>query len=315
VSTGDHPPHADDPQGIGRPSGSSGLWARVERLDAPRLAAAIRAATGIGLRIDGPCPGGQVGASYVTWPDGRRGVLTAGPGPLAELRAGPLAVIESLRHAGYPAPAADLAVEVTRAGPEQPAVALVWELLAGGTVGVVTAGLLDQAIALNERQAGALAGRPDIPPVPLFLDRDGPGFCLHGPLRAYSDRSRRLERWIASVAARYPDVLDGDDAVHGDFHPGNFLADSGRVSGVVDWDAAGRGDRRFDLVTLRFVLPAGPVEPGVTERLDRLLDALPADALTPMWAHLSLRMADWSIRHFTPPDVERWLDRAEQRIP
>lgn len=30
------------------------------------------------LAYDGPCPGGQVGAAYVRWPDGRRSVLTRG---------------------------------------------------------------------------------------------------------------------------------------------------------------------------------------------------------------------------------------------
>jgi hypothetical protein len=28
---------------------------------------------------------------------------------------------------------------------------------------------------------------------------------------------------------------------------------------------------------------------------------------------MSLRMVDWAIRHFSPIDVEHWLDLAEQR--
>jgi hypothetical protein len=187
--------------------------------------------------------------------------------------------------------------------------------LPGGPVDVVTAGLLDQAIALNERQAHALAGHPDIPALHLHLTSDGPGFCRHGPLRDFSDRTRRLDRWITSVGARHPDTLDGDDAVHFDFHPGNFLADGGRITGIVDWDGAGRGDRRFDLVTLRFGLPGRSAGPEVTGQLDRLLDAFPAEVLTPMGAHLSLRMADWAIRHLAPAEVGPWLDLAEQRIP
>jgi hypothetical protein len=31
------------------------------------------------LIYEGPCPGGQVGAAYVRWPDGHRSVLTRGP--------------------------------------------------------------------------------------------------------------------------------------------------------------------------------------------------------------------------------------------
>jgi hypothetical protein len=106
----------------------------------------VRAETGLGLRFDGPCRGGQVGAAYVRWPDGHRGVLTWRPGiDLARLRNGPLAVIEVLRAAGYPAPAAELTV---RAGD---AVAQVWDLIPGTPVGRLSTGLLDQALALNAR--------------------------------------------------------------------------------------------------------------------------------------------------------------------
>ena len=260
----------------------------------------------------------------MTWPDGHRGVLTWRPGSsLADLRAGPLAVMDTLRQAGYPAPAAELAIELGaaegggRAGsatPPRPAVALVWQLLPGGQLDRVTPELLDQAIALNDRHAGALAGRPAIPAMRLFLTSDGPGFCQHGPLRGYSDRTRRLDRWVTSVGARHPDILDGDDAVHADFQPGNFLAERGRITGVVDWDGAARGDRRLDLVTLRFGLHAIDTDPRAIRRLDELLDAVPAEVLTPMWAHMSLRLTDWVIRHYTPAHVEHWLGLAEQRM-
>jgi aminoglycoside phosphotransferase (APT) family kinase protein len=248
----------------------------------------------------------------VTWPDGRRGVLTWRPAvTLAGLRDGQLAVMEALRRAGYPAPAVQLAVEL---GGAAPAVALVCELLPGAPPDRVTPGLLDQAIALSGQHADALAGRPGIPAMRLFLTSDGPGFCQHGPLRAYSDRTRRLDRWITSVGARHPDLLDGNDAVHADFQPGNFLAEGGRITGVVDWDGAARGDRRLDLVTLRFGLHATDTDARAVRRLDQLLDALPAGVLAPMWAHMSLRLTDWVIGHYTAGHVEHWLDLAEQRL-
>lgn len=50
------------------------------------------------------------------------------------------------------------------------------------------------------------------------------------------------------------------------------------------------------------------------ERLDTLLDALPEAIVRPAWAHMSLRMTDWAIRHFPPSEVTQWLDLAEQRI-
>jgi aminoglycoside phosphotransferase (APT) family kinase protein len=286
----------------------AGRWPKAQRLDAQQVAAAVRAAAGVDLRIEGACPGGQVGAAYVRWPDGHRAVLTWRPGTgLAAMRDGPLAVAAALRGAGYPAPAVELAVQVGGG------VAVVWELLPGAPVSRVTHALLGQALALNERQAGALAGRPGVPAFRLFLTGDGPGFCLHQPLREHSARARRLERWVSAVGSRGPDVLPGDDAVHADYQLSNILASRGRITGVVDWDGAARGDRRLDLVTLRFGLHAAAAEPGVTERLDRLLDGVPPDLLAPLWAHMSLRMTDWAIRHFTPADVGRWLDLAERR--
>ncbi|MBT2226322.1 hypothetical protein [Nonomuraea sp. NEAU-A123] len=39
----------------------------------------------VSLTYEGPCPGGQVGAAYVRWPDGHRSVLTRGPDVAADL--------------------------------------------------------------------------------------------------------------------------------------------------------------------------------------------------------------------------------------
>jgi aminoglycoside phosphotransferase (APT) family kinase protein len=95
--------------------------------------------------------------------------------------------------------------------------------------------------------------------------------------------------------------------------PGNVLARAGQVTGVVDWDGAGRGDRQLDLVTLRFGVHPKSAEPGLLERIDEILDALPDSVVRPAWAHRR-RMSDWAIRHFTASDVDRWLDLAESRL-
>jgi aminoglycoside phosphotransferase (APT) family kinase protein len=133
-------------------------------------------------------------------------------------------------------------------------------------------------------------------------------------LRAHNRRTARLEEWITAVGAEHPGPLRGVDAVHVDFHPGNLLGVDGTITGVIDWDGAGRGDRRFDLVTLRFGIHAESPDPTVAKRLDSMLDDIPYDVLAPLWASMSLRMVDWAIRHFTPPDVNHWLDLAEQRV-
>ena len=283
-------------------------WARAERLDADLLASALAEQAGIRLIVEGPCEGGQVGAAYVRWPDGRRSVLKWRPQTdVAEMQAGPEAVVDAVRSVGYPAPATELIAQVGHA------VVTVQELLPGTKIDRLTHSGLDQALALNELQADRLTDSPEVPQFKLYLRDDGPGFCLHEPLRKHSRRSARLEDWLAAVGAEYPDQLPGDDAVHADFHPGNMLAVDESITGVIDWDGAARGDRRLDLVTLRFGLHPAP-GPGLPDRLDSVLDTFPEEILRPAWAHMSLRMVDWAIRHFSAPEVDAWLDLAERRI-
>ncbi|MFE2376791.1 phosphotransferase [Streptomyces sp. NPDC059398] len=282
---------------------------RVERLDAERTVEALWRETGVRLVVEGPCPGGQVGAAYVRWTDGHRSVLKWRPEVgISGVRSGPLAVVDALRATGYPAPATELAAQVGHA------VILVQELLPGAKIDHLGHDLLDQALALNAAQSGALAGHPEIPAVTLNLSEDGQGYCLHEPLRRHSRRSRALEGRIAEVAADHPDDrLDGDDAVHFDYHPGNLLVTGGRITGVVDWDGAARGDRVLDLVTLRFGVHGMTSDAEVPRRLDALIGSLPEATVRRAWAHMSLRMVDWAIRHFAPSDVDHWLDLAERR--
>ncbi|MDT0269730.1 aminoglycoside phosphotransferase family protein [Streptomyces sp. DSM 44915] len=302
-------PPAPPDRGPEPPAGPAADWPRVARLDAERVTEGLFRATGVRLLVLGPFAGGQVGAARVRWPDGRPAVLKWRPGvAVAAFRRGPLAVLEALRATGYPAPATELLARV------DDAVVMVQELLPGSEVARLDGGLLTRVLGLNAAQADVLAGRPEVPSVNLHLAADGPGFCLHEPLRRHSRRSLVLADWIAEVAAEHPDdLLPGDDAVHFDFHPGNLLAAGGALTGVVDWDGAARGDRALDLVTLRFGLHGQEPGPGVVDRLDAVLAGLPAGTLRRCWAHMSLRMVDWAIRHHTPSDVDHWLDLAERR--
>ncbi|WP_431034161.1 phosphotransferase enzyme family protein [Streptomyces sp. P6-2-1] len=290
---------------------SSSGWATVARLDAARMVDALRVRTGVRLVLEGPCRGGAVGAAYVRGEeDGRRGVLKWRPhSSVAAMRAGALAVVDALRDAGYPAPATDL---VTQVGD---AVVTVQEVLPGTGIDRLTPAHLDQLLRLNAVQADRLTGLGGVPAAALHLRDDGPGFCLHEPLRRHSPRAAALERRISALADRYPPLLPGDDAVHYDFHPGNLLADGQDITGVIDWDGAARGDRRFDLVTLRFGLHATQAPPAVTDRLDAVLATFPDHILTPAWAHMSLRLTDWAIRHPTPSGPTPWLDLADRHLP
>ena len=84
-----------------------------------------------------------------------------------------------------------------------------------------------------------------------------------------------------AIGRDHRDHLAGTDAVHGDFHHENLLTRDGRITGVIDWDGAGRGDRRFDLVTLRFGLRPDKSTAGARARLDAILDAMPDEVLRP----------------------------------
>lgn len=259
------------------------------------------------LEVEGLCSGGEVGAAYVRW-EGGHGVMKWRPGiELAAYQAGPLAVSEAARLAGLPVPRTELALQLGDA------IATVQEMLPGAPIAALDEGLLGQALDVNQRLRRLLAHHPEVPSLDLYLSFDGPGFCLHGPLRSHDRRTARLDDWIVAVGATHPELLAGDDAVHVDFHPGNLLAVDGKLTGIIDWDGAGRGDHRLDLVTLRFGLHGRKPDPSVIAQLDAILDDIPPDELRPLWAHMSLRMTDWAIRHFSPADVDYWLTLAETR--
>lgn len=274
---------------------TTNAWPRSARIDAPRLLERIAEITGVQLVLEGPAPGGEVGAAYVRWPDGRRSVLTEG-----RARTGPL--LDLARAAGVPTARYELSAHIDGAR------IVVQQRLPGAPPTTVDAALVHAMIALNLRLTGLLTSYPAMPPLDLYLDHDGPGFCLHDPLRDHSKRAARLLDWVHDVGAHPPD-LDGTDLVHLDYHPGNVLVSSGRISGVIDWDGAGRGDRRLDLVTLRFDL--GWRAPHLTGPVDERLDAVEPDRLRAFWAHMSLRQVDWSIRHHDDATVDRWLTIAE----
>lgn len=282
---------------------------RVPRLDAGLVLGQLAEVTGTVLSWDGACPGGQVGAAYVRWPDGHRSVLTRGPpGGLAAVRlAGELLALA--RSAGIPAPRYELTAELPGA------VAIVQELLPGRPPGRVDRGMVESMVEINRRCYGLLASRDELPAPSLFLRADGPGYCLHEPLARYSPRTGRLLAAIEETGGQLPGQLAGSDLVHFDFHPENVLAGpAGTVTGVVDWDGVARSNAGLDLYTLRFDLARRAPELG--RWLGTVIrETMPEDVIQACWAHLSLRLVDWSIRHLTPAHVSTWLTIAEELRP
>ena len=280
----------------------------MTRLDAGAGVRQLAEVAGIRLEVEGPCPGGQVGAAYVRWPNGRRAVLTLAPPGAAAAARRTEALLAAGRAHGVPAPRYTMVQELPGA------TVIVQEVLPGTPPAAPGRRTVESMIEVNQRCRGILADRDD-PAPSLYLREDGPGFCLHRPLAAYGRRTARLLAEIEEAGEAVPEHLAGTDLVHFDFHPENVLVDAaGTVTGVVDWDGAARSHGYFDLYTLRFDLARRAPELG-RWLAAQLRGAAPDEVVLACWAHLSLRLVDWCIRHYTAPYVTAWLEVAEALRP
>ncbi len=82
---------------------------------------------------------------------------------------------------------------------------------------------------------------------------------------------RHIQRYVAESAMAHlapatewltqnqPSERDTLSVCHGDFHPGNVMADAGRITGVLDWPGALLADPEYDVaITLTLIAVAGP---------------------------------------------------------
>lgn len=129
-------------------------------------------------------------------------------------------------------------------------------------------------------------------------------------LRDYSAGTQallvRLERL---TAGRESALSRSTDIVHGDLCLGNILGVRGQLSGFVDWDAAGCGDRALDLAKPLFDVFEN------RELCARLITEIVRisgyDALVVLLTYSILAQLDWSIRHHSSEAVTDWLFHAE----
>ena len=282
---------------------------RVTTLDLAAIVEAIHDAGGPAVVAVGKLPGGEVGAGLVRYPDGPESVVTWAPPPRPGTRPrftvdGVLAMLEVACAVGNPGPRYEAVVPLADGG-----VAVLQERIDGVPVSTVSPVLVDQAVSLALARRGALAGRvPPPPPTKLFLRESGAGFCHHDTLRTFDDETRALLAQVEAVGRDIGDELAGTDLVHFDYTMGNVLVapdDPDRLVAVVDWDGAGMGDVTFDLVVLAFDLSWRA--PALAEVVEARTRAGSDDArYAQCWAHISLRLVDWSIRHH-PNTVAHWL--------
>lgn len=282
--------------------------APAPKLDARSLLAAVNEKDRLGLRFLDMAPGGEVGAAFVRWPDGREGVLTGSAAPVADIRR-TAAVLAAVRERGIPVPRYEHVAEVGDS------VAIVQERLPGRPPAHVTRELLQSMADLVETFRDVLAGRTDVQVPELYLRHSGPGFSIHESLAAHSARTRSVLRWVREAGRRRPARMRGHDLVHLDLHANNVLVDEGgAITGIVDWDGIGRGDRYFCLVTMRFGALSRHADEDACRWLDKLIDErLGEHELRTYWAAMSLREVDWAIRHH-PEDLDAVLELAESRM-
>lgn len=285
--------------------------------DPARLVAEVNHRAGCELTLRAVAEHGDSGgAVYVRWPDGSDGVITRSPASAERMRQ-TAAVLAEARAAGVPVPRHDLIVEL-----DDGVVALVQERLPGAPAHRIDAEMIDAMVATNERFAGLLANRPDVPVPAMDLGHSDPDRPEYERLENYNARSRRLLREIREIGDGEPYKMTGDDLLHPDYTLGNVLYDDqGQVSGVVDWNwGAYRGDRRFALVRIYVDLfwltlsLEGPPR-SAFGRLDEVVDKLIDPPLLRMyWAHLTLNQLRFWIRDNNTDAVDLFVRFGEYRL-
>jgi Phosphotransferase enzyme family len=214
------------------------------------------------------------------------------------------ATTEVLRQLGYPAPAYRGLGRVS--GDKWYAVI---EEMPGQPLTGLTRQLVDQLLALVEKQAGRAYLPIEEPRVVDTLLTGADGYALHETMRAYSSATSGLLDEVIAIGRRYFDLdYPNRDIVHHDFHAGNMLSLDGRVSGIVDWESTGSGDRAFDISTLLFYEQD---ETNQAKLWQALLELAGRQRATVYLAHMMLRQVEWSARHHDAATVQHYLKRSE----
>jgi aminoglycoside phosphotransferase (APT) family kinase protein len=286
----------------------------------PRTSKAARVPSGVvrdlpGYVLEGRAERGESGegAWYATDRNGRPVVVKwfddLDARERFETTAGALDV---LRSRGYPVPAYVAIEEVGGV------LVLAQSRLDGRTDVPVTERTVADVLRLNDLQADVAAPRPHeswgaFMIHTLTVGEDG--WCMHAPLHAHSARTRRLvERAEAIGADADPAWFPDTGIIHLDLHPGNVLAgDDGSIVGVVDWEGACAGDPRFDLTSFAFCAEVGGGAPAaLIEPVWRVLEATVDERVLRAYAvHQAIRLVDWTLRHHSAAEAERWLDAGE----
>jgi hypothetical protein len=271
----------------------------------------VNARTGSGLVLTGLADqvGGSSSAAFVAWADGRESALTRTRTSLAVMRQ-TASVLNDLRGQGLPVPEHQLVLELSDGY-----VAVVQEKLPGLHVESLNSTTAAAFVAMNERFAGVLRDRPEVPRPRAFPETAG---VFENTVGRLGERGRRLLAGLLEVDGGRPFRMEGDDLVHTDYTPGNVLFDdAGEVSGVVDWNGgAVRGDRYYALIGLHWG-SVGRRTVGAEEFEqveDKLADLSPATRRSYEAHWMVDRVHESILKGFPPERVEADVEWAEKTI-
>lgn len=192
-------------------------------------------------------PGGTRGAYELMTAQGERAVLKCATHPQRtdQLRRTAL-IVARLRAVGYPAPAY-LLVGAMPDGTSY----YVQEFMPARPLEQITPPILDPLLAVNDLQGGhRLAVEQNWSTYVrrvVFAGESGWAGALRGYSAATADLLTAVEQTTRPYSAA---VLPVTDIVHGDFGQDNVLVDDGRITAVIDLEAAGCGTRAIDLAVL-----------------------------------------------------------------
>ena len=260
---------------------------------------------GVRYELDGELAGGDGPGAWALRSDGGPAVLKVLPGrdEIADLEVRGRA-IDVLRERGYPAPA------LLCMGTFDVGTYLVQQRLPGSPIGGgFTPGQLDEILRLLELHADIgveLPGEQWPLPVtrPIFEGADG--FCVIESMRAHSSETNDFLDELQDLARTHAaDVTRTTDLVHFDFQYANILGEDGRVTGVIDWEAARLGDRSFDLAAFAYYV----FDDGELRRrlMRRALEISGRGALLVYLAHIMFRQTEWCTRFYGDDLVRFYL--------
>lgn len=205
-----------------------------------------------GYTLDMQYSGGDEGGAYlVIAADGSRGVLKTNKNPLwvGQVKRAQAATTH-LKSLGYPVP-----TYITFDSTDQGTYSIQSEL--PGIPGEPTLDLVTQLVKFIELQKGQtisdVQGQDWVWYVNAVVFRGE-----FGNVRALMQYSHETSALVADieaiVAGLNGKMLPQTDLVHGDMGFHQALVADGHISGVVDWDQVGYGDRTMDLVSLWYSL-------------------------------------------------------------